>query len=57
MYRCTSCGGVYDPDQPGKYYHKCPEGTPFPRNENVLEFQKGKTREQGGATPWKRRTG
>ena len=25
MRRCNSCGGVYDPDQHGGYYHQCPE--------------------------------
>ena len=25
MRKCTSCGGVYDPDQPGGYYHACPD--------------------------------
>jgi hypothetical protein len=23
-YECLSCGGIYDPDQPGGYYHVCP---------------------------------
>ena len=23
-YRCNSCDGVYNPDQPGGYYHACP---------------------------------
>lgn len=22
--RCRSCGGIYNPDQPGGYYHTCP---------------------------------
>ena len=34
-YRCLSCGGEYDPDQPGGYYHACPEGTKDPRDENL----------------------
>lgn len=25
MIRCNSCGGVYDPDVPGGYFHECPE--------------------------------
>jgi len=23
--RCLSCDGEYDPDQPGGYYHRCPD--------------------------------
>lgn len=57
MWKCASCGGVYDPDQKGGYYHVCPDGTRFARNENAEEFRKGKTREEGGATKWKRPTG
>lgn len=55
MWKCTSCGGIYDPDQYGGYYHVCPEGTKFPRNENWPI--KGKPRDKGGATKWKPKTG
>ena len=53
--RCLSCGGVYDPDQPGGYYHACPEGTKDPRDENLDDSRpdkpirpkkKGKGREE-----------
>ena len=34
-WRCKSCGGEWDDDQPGGYYHECPPGTANPRNENI----------------------
>lgn len=27
MQKCNSCGGIYDPTQPGGYYHACPPVT------------------------------
>lgn len=62
-YRCTSCQGEYDdPDEFGYlYFHVCPQGTKFPRDENLthdldenehavnVRVKKGKTRKAGGA--------
>lgn len=53
-YECLSCGGVYYPDQPGGYFHQCPDDTLFPRDENWKDDKdpkpkKGKERDKGGA--------
>lgn len=44
-----SCGGVYDTDHEGGYYHVCPPGTDTPRNENIDPADpKGKAIKAGG---------
>ena len=61
-YKCSSCGGVYEGEN---YYHVCPPGTAFARDENIDDStwnpitgkdsrkprkqKKGKKRHQGGA--------
>lgn len=63
LYECISCKGQYTSPQNGTpYYHICPEGTNFPRDESLVHddavdggrpknvrLKKGKARDKGGA--------
>ena len=52
ILKCSSCGGTYDPDQPGGYYHICPSD----RYVDIVEKATGKPLE-GDPDPSKEYTG